>query len=57
MTAPVLDWWRRRAAAKALSRYPRDAWDHAWAGLPLLDGFHPTQAAALRDMAALFLQQ
>jgi Mlc titration factor MtfA (ptsG expression regulator) len=50
-------WWRDRAAAKAVTRYPEAAWERAWAGLPLLGGLDPTQAGELRALAALFLQR
>jgi Mlc titration factor MtfA (ptsG expression regulator) len=50
-------WRRNRAATKAVARYPEAAWEHAWAGLPLLGGLRPTQAGELRALAALFLER
>jgi MtfA peptidase len=50
-------WWHRRAASKALARYPDAAWEQAWTGLPLLRGLDAAQALDLRTLAALFLQQ
>ncbi len=57
MIAQIIRWWRGRKATKALGRYPAVAWEHAWAGLPLLRGLDSIQAAELQILAALFLQQ
>jgi MtfA peptidase len=48
---------RARAAARGPARYPKSAWDEAWAGLPLLAGFDAPQAEQLRALAAGFLRR
>ena len=48
--------WRERTTARALARYPAEAWDHAWDQLPLLAGLTADEARGLRALAALFLR-
>ena len=48
--------WRARTTAKALARYPAEAWEQAWEDLPLLAGLGADETQGLRTLAALFLR-
>jgi Mlc titration factor MtfA (ptsG expression regulator) len=48
--------WHERTTARALARYPAEAWEQAWDELPLLAGLGADEAQGLKALAALFLR-
>ena len=56
MIGALVHRWRERTTARALARYPAEAWEQAWDELPLLAGLGADEAQGLRALAALFLR-